>query len=29
LDDQGRDQLKSFTDWLSEEAKKKREAGNE
>ena len=29
LDDQGRDQLKSFTDWLNEEAKKKREAGNE
>ena len=29
LDDQGREQLKSFTDWLNEEAKKKREAGDE
>jgi transcriptional regulator with XRE-family HTH domain len=28
LDDQGRDQLKSFTDWLSEQRKKKSESGN-
>ena len=28
LDEQDRDQLKSFTDWLNEEAKKKREVGN-
>jgi transcriptional regulator with XRE-family HTH domain len=29
LDDQGRGQLKSFTDWLNEQSKKKRDAGNE
>ena len=28
LDDQGRDQLKSFTDWLNEQRKKKSESGN-
>ena len=28
LDDQGRDQLKSFTDWLNEQRKKKNESGN-
>jgi transcriptional regulator with XRE-family HTH domain len=28
LDGQGRDQLKSFTDWLNEQRKKKSESGN-
>lgn len=28
LDEQGRDQLKSFTDWLNEQRKKKSESGN-
>jgi transcriptional regulator with XRE-family HTH domain len=28
LDEQGRDQLKSLTEWLNEEAKKRKESGN-